>query len=430
VTVVEEPVESAASAEPVRPAPIPDPREVLEPDVFPFAGSSYAGPAPQYVRLRAERPVARVRTAGGVDAWLVSRYEEARIALADPRLGRAATVAPDAPRIGGSMTSAPEMIISMDAPDHTRLRKLAAGAFTARRVEQLRPSIQRICDELLDQIAGAGTGPLDLVEHFTVPMPLAVIGALLGVPMEILRAFEVNARKFVTVEDETTAGESYDGLARLHAAMVDLVAHKRAHPTDDLLSALIAARDEGDRLTEPELVTFAFTLIGAGFDTTASQLANSVLALVARHRDQWDALVADRSRMPQAVEELLRHVNLFSTDTAGNPRIATQDVQLGGVTIRKGDAVVIAISSANRDATVYPDPDRLDLARQPAATHLSFGHGMHHCIGNMLSRLELEIAIDGLVRRFPDLRLAVAESELPWREGEINHSLAALPVVW
>lgn len=428
MTIVEEPVESAG---PAPSASAPDPREVLEPDVFPFAGSSYAGPAPQYARLRDERPVARVHTAGGVDAWLVSRYEEARSALADPRLGRAATVAPDAPRIGGSMTSAPEMIISMDAPDHTRLRKLAAGAFTARRVELLRPSIQRISDELLDEIAATRDGgPLDLVEHFTVPMPLAVIGALLGVPMEILRAFEVNARKFVTVEDETTDGQSYDGLANLHASMVELVAHKRAHPTDDLLSALIAARDDDDRLTEPELVTFAFTLIGAGFDTTASQLSNSVLALIERHRDQWDALVADRSRMPQAVEELLRHVNLFSTDTAGNPRIAMEDVELGGVTIRKGDAVVIAISAANRDPSVYPDPDRLDLSRRPAATHLSFGHGMHHCIGNMLSRLELEIAIEGLVRRFPNLRLAVPEDRLPWRDGEINHSLAGLPVIW
>jgi nocardicin N-oxygenase len=425
LTVVEEPVE------PVEPVQSPNPREVLQPDVFPFAGSSYAGPAPQYARLRAQCPVARVHTAGGVDAWLISRYEDARAALADPRLGRAATVAPDAPRIGGSMTSAPEMIISMDAPDHTRLRKLAAGAFTARRVEQLRPSIQRIADELLDGLAANGSdGPLDLVEHFTVPMPLAVIGALLGAPMEILRAFEVNARKFVTVEDETTGGQSYDGLAKLHASMVDLVAHKRSHPTDDLLSALIAARDDGDRLTEPELVTFAFTLIGAGFDTTASQLANSVLALVERHRDQWDALVADRSQLPAAVEELLRHVNLFSTDTAGNPRIAMQDVEIGGVTIRKGDAVVISITSANRDETVFPDPDRLDLSRRPGASHLSFGHGMHYCIGKQLSRLELEVAVEGLARRFPNLRLAVPESELQWRAGEINHSLASLPVLW
>ena len=427
MTVVEEPVEPALSSAPA------DPREVLQPDVFPFAGSSYAGPAPQYAQLRAQCPVARVHTAGGVDAWLISRYEEARAALADPRLGRAATVAPDAPRIGGSMTSAPEMIISMDPPDHTRLRRLAAGAFTLRRVEQLRPSIQRICDEHLDQLAAEGAAePVDLVARFTVPMPLAVIGSLLGVPMEILHAFEENARKFVTVEDETTGGESYDGLAKLHAAMVDLVAHKRSHPTDDLLSALIAARDNDDRLTEPELVTFAFTLIGAGFDTTASQLSNSVLALIGQHRDQWAALVADHSqqRMQTAVEELLRHVNLFSTDTAGNPRIAMEDVEYGGVTIRKGDAVVIAITSANRDETVYPDPDRLDVARQPGSSHLSFGHGMHHCIGNQLSRLELEIAIEGLARRFPDLRLAVPEPELEWRQGEINHSLASLPVLW
>ncbi|MFJ9694857.1 cytochrome P450 [Kitasatospora sp. NPDC101183] len=403
-------------------------RKVDVDDVFPFEGSSYRGPAPQYAKLRAECPVARVHTEGGVDAWLVSRYEDARAALADPRLSRAATVKPDAPRIGGAMTSTPDMIISMDAPEHSRLRKMAAGPFTARRIEGLRPGIRRIADELLDDMA-ARSGPLDLVEQFTLKMPLRVIGELLGAPMEILEAFAVNARQFVTVDDQAEGGESRSGLAKLFESMVGLVAEKRANPTDDLLSALIAARDEEDRLTEQELVTFAFTLIGAGFDTTASQLANSVLALIAHHPDQWRRLAEDPSRVPAAVEELLRHVNLFSTDTAGNPRIAAEDLEIAGVKIAAGDAVVIAISSANRDESVFPDPDRLDLTRTHNP-HISFGHGMHLCIGKQLTRLELEIAIDGLVRRFPDLRLAVPEEELHWHEGEINHSLGSLPVIW
>ncbi|MFE4594553.1 cytochrome P450 [Streptomyces laurentii] len=402
--------------------------QALETPVFPLAGSSYRCPAPGYARLRAEAPVVRVRTEGGVDAWLVTRYEEAREALADPRLSRAETVKPGAPRIGGAMTSSPDMIISMDGAEHARLRRLAAGAFTARRIEQMRPGIQRIADGMLDELA-LGGGPVDLVERFTVPMPLTVIGELLGVPMRVLRMFVANARDFVTVDDQGENSDSVNGMANLFESMVDVVAEKRKNPEQDLLSDLIAARDSGDRLSEQELVTFAFTLIGAGFDTTANQLASSVLALIAHHRDQWNWLAEDRSRIPRAVEELLRHVNLFSTDSAGNPRIAAEDVELGGVKISKGDAVVIAISAANRDERVFPDPDRLDLARTPNP-HLSFGHGMHLCLGKQLTRMELEIAVDGLVRRFPDLSLAVPESEIPWHLGGINHALGALPVTW
>ncbi|BAU84021.1 hypothetical protein SLA_3107 [Streptomyces laurentii] len=402
--------------------------QALETPVFPLAGSSYRCPAPGYARLRAEAPVVRVRTEGGVDAWLVTRYEEAREALADPRLSRAETVKPDAPRIGGAMTSSPDMIISMDGAEHARLRRLAAGAFTARRIEQMRPGIQRIADGILDELA-LGGGPVDLVERFTVPMPLTVIGELLGVPMRVLRMFVANARDFVTVDDQGENSDSVNGMANLFESMVEVVADKRKNPAQDLLSDLIAARDSGDRLSEQELVTFAFTLIGAGFDTTANQLASSVLALIAHHRDQWNWLAEDRTRVPRAVEELLRHVNLFSTDSAGNPRIAAEDVELGGVKIAKGDAVVIAISAANRDERVFPDPDRLDLARTPNP-HLSFGHGMHLCLGKQLTRMELEIAVDGLVRRFPDLSLAVPESEIPWHLGGINHALSTLPVTW
>jgi cytochrome P450 len=402
--------------------------QAQETHVFPLSGSSYRCPAPQFAALRAQGPVTRVRTEGGVDAWLVTTYEEARQALADPRLSRAETVKPGAPRIGGAMTSTPEMIISMDGAEHSRLRRLAAGAFTARRIEQIRPGIERIADGLLDGLADA-RGPVDLVSRFTVPMPLTVIGELLGVPMNVLELFAANARDFVTVDDQGEGSDSVNGLAKLNSYMIDVVAEKRRNPTEDLLSDLVRARDSGDRLSEQELVTFAFTLIGAGFDTTANQLASSVLALIAHHRDQWNWLAADRSRIPRAVEELLRHVNLFSTDSAGNPRIAAEDLEIAGVRIAKGDAVVIAISSANRDERVFPDPDRLDLGRSPNP-HLSFGHGMHLCLGKQLTRMELEVAIDGLVRRFPDLRLAVPESEIPWHLGGINHALETLPVVW
>ncbi|MFJ9694836.1 cytochrome P450 [Kitasatospora sp. NPDC101183] len=397
--------------------------------VFPFEGSSYRGPAPQYAELRAcPQSVAKVPTAGGVDAWLVTRYEDVKEAFADPRISRAAACGAHAPRVGGSMHTTPEMIISMDGAEHARLRKLVAGSFTVRRVEKMRPRVQEIVDELLDEMAAKGPS-VDLVQQLCLPMPLTVIGELLGVPREDLQTFERHARSFATVDDRSGGEAALAGLAKLSEYIVGLIADKRANPTDDMLSELIAARDEGDRLSEEELVTFGFTLIGAGFDTTANQLGNSVLALITDHRDQWDLLVEQPGRIPVAVEELLRHVNLFATDTTGFPRVALEDVEIGGAEIKAGDAVVIALASANRDGSVFQDPDRLDVTRTHNP-HISFGHGLHYCLGKTLGRIEMQVALEGLVRRFPDLRLAGSIDDLPWHTGEINHTLTSLPVTW
>lgn len=395
---------------------------------FPFAGSSYRGPSPLFDALRKDAPVTRVRTAGGVDAWVVSRYQDIREALADERLSRAATCTPDAPRVGGAMYTTPEMIISMDHPEHSRLRKLVAGAFTQRRVERMRDRVQEVVDELLDAMATTGS-PADLVQSLALPMPLTVIGDLLGVPREELMTFERAARTFATVDERAGGDAALRGLKMLNDYIVDLIARKRREPAEDMLSELIAARDDQDRLSEQELVTFGFTLIGAGFDTTACQLGNSVLALIEHHRDQWDRLVADPGLVPLAVEELLRRVNLFATDTTGFHRIAIADLEIGNVRIPAGDVVLLALSSANRDESIFENADQLDLGREHNP-HLSFGHGVHYCLGKHLGRMEMQIAIDGLVRRFPKLRLAVPESELPWHFGEINHMLIGLPVAW
>lgn len=395
---------------------------------FPFAGSSHLGPDPRYAELRTAAPVARVRTAGGVDGWLVSSYAAVRAALADPRLSRAATCAPGAPRIGGSMTTTPEMIISMDGAEHGRLRKLVAGGFTMRRMADMRGRVVQIVDDLLDDMAATGS-PADLVQALCLPMPLTVIGEMLGVPREDLQTFEKYARAFATVDDRAGGEQSMAGLAKLNEYIVGLVADKRAEPGDDMLSALITARDDDDRLSEQELVTFGFTLIGAGFDTTANQLANSVLALLGAFPEQYRWLAADPARIPVAVEELLRRVNLFSTDTTGFHRIATQDMEIAGTPIAAGDVVILALASANRDDAVFADAAELDLARA-TNPHLSFGHGVHYCLGKHLGRIEMQVAIEALVRRFPDLRLAVAEHELDWHHGEINHTLTALPVAW
>ena len=397
-------------------------------DVYPFPGSSYRGPSERYAQLRGECPVLKVPTEGGVDAWVVTRYEDVRALSADPRLSRAAACRPETPRIGGTMYTTPEMIISMDEPEHGRLRKLVMKAFTTRRVELMRPRVQAVSDELIEAMVAAGS-PVDLVPALALPLPLTVIGELLGVPSQDLETFERNARAFATVDDRAGGEESLAGLAKLSEYIVGLIADKRANPTDDMLSELISARDNDDRLSEQELVTFGFTLIGAGFDTTANQLANSVLALIHDHPDQWRWLSEDPSRVPTAVEELLRHVNLFATDTTGFPRVAIADIEVAGATIKAGDPVVLALTSANRDPEVFEDPDTLDLTRKHNP-HISFGHGIHHCLGMQLGRMEMQIALDGLVRRFPDLRLAVPADTLPWHVGEINHTLPSLPVAW
>lgn len=398
------------------------------PDVYPFPGSSYQGPSPLYAQLRDQCPVAKVRTEGGVDAWVVTRYEDVRALSADPRLSRAAACRPDTPRIGGTMYTTPEMIISMDEPEHRRLRKLVMKAFTTRRVELMRPRVQEVSDQLIDAMAQSGS-PADLVPALALPLPLTVIGELLGVPSEDLQEFERWARAFATVDDRAGGEESLNGLAKLSEYIVGLIAAKRANPTDDMLSELISARDNDDRLSEQELVTFGFTLIGAGFDTTANQLANSVLALIHDHPDKWRWLGENPERIPTAVEELLRHVNLFATDTTGFPRVAIADIEVAGATIRAGDPVVLALTSANRDPAVFEDADTLDLAREHNP-HISFGHGIHHCLGMRLGQMEMQIALDGLVRRFPDLRLAIPPEQLPWHVGEINHTLTSLPVAW
>lgn len=411
------------------PNPTPDAETGTRPgDTFPLPGSSYRGPSPVYSGLRESHPVARVATRGGVDAWLVSRYQDVKAALADPALSRAAACHPGAPAVGGSMTTTPEMIISMDGADHARLRKLVLGSFTAGAVSRLEPRIDAIVTALLDHAEReAGDDPIDLVQALTLPLPLAVIGDLLGVPEADRGQFQGWAQAFATVDADDGGAAAMEGRIRLSEYIAGLIATKRREPADDLLSELVRARDGEDRLTEQELVTFGFTLIGAGFDTTACQIANCVLALLTVHRDQWDWLVAHPDRIDDAVEELLRHVNLFSTDTTGFHRVAIADTQIAGVPIRSGDVVLASLSSANRDGDAFDRPDDLRLDRE-RNTHLAFGHGIHRCLGSHLARAELRLTFAQLIRRFPDMRVTVEPDELRWHPGEINHSLRELPV--
>jgi len=393
---------------------------------FPFPGSTYRGPDPRYARLRAEAPVTKVPVAGGGSAWLVTRHADIRAVVDDPRLSRAAAYLPEAPTFAGLFQAPPGMIISVDPPEHTRLRRFAERALSPARVLGMRPRVTQLVECLADELASTPP-PVDLMGRFAAPLALTVICELLGVPELDRDQFHTWVRQFAAVAGPSE--EALDGQAKLGAYMGELVAAKQRHPDNDVLSDLIAARDGEDRLDDAELVVFGYTLLGAGYDSTAAHVASSVLTLIAHHPDEWRRLGERPDRAAATVEELLRWVNLCGTDTSGLPRIATADIPLGGVTIPAGDAVFLAFTSANRDADVFTDPDALNVDRGDNP-HLAFGHGIHRCLGAPLARLELEVALTTLAGRFPDLHLAVPEARLNWRVGDVNHTLRDLPVTW
>jgi cytochrome P450 len=394
-----------------------------EPSLFPFPpGSSYRNPDPRYARLRAEQPVVRVEVEGGGHAWLVTRYADIQAVLDDQRFSRAATFEPSAPKFAGLFQAPPGMIISLDPPDHTRLRTLATQAFSRERIEGMRPRVRALVNRLLD---GLGEGTVDLVSGFATPLALTVICELLGVPEQDREQFHTWVAQFADVAGpEAEAIQARENLAGYFAG---LVMAKTGEPADDVLSALITARDGEDRLSIEELIGLGYTLLGGGFDSSAAQVANFVLTLLTDHQDVWRRLGEHPEEIPAALEELLRTVNLTASDTSGLPRLATEDVTVGGVTIPAGDAVFLAFASANRDEAAFAEPGQRDFARADNA-HMAFGYGIHHCLGAPLARLELAVALEELTRRFPEAQLAVPESELRWRIGDVNHHLLALPV--
>jgi len=396
---------------------------VDSPVLFPFAEDLSADSAPELARLRAEAPLARVRLPDGQLAWLAMRYADVKLVYSDPRFSREAATRPGAASVSPS-TSVPGMLIGLDPPEHTRIRRLVSRAFSWRTIDQKRPRIQEIVDGLLDDLRDHGC-PADLVSLFSYPLPLRVITEILGVPYSDRGQFQ----RVVAVIMAASAHPAEE----IHAAMDELVEYlsrlierKRATPTDDLLSALIAARDEGDKLSEQELLNNAHLILAAGHDTAANQLSNSLVALF-RHPDQLALLRKRPELIPNAVEVLLRHVQL---ETTGPVRIALEDVELSGVQVRAGDAIIPSGHIANSDPQTYPDGRQLDVTRTDVVPHLAFGHGPHHCVGAALARLELQIALGTLLARFPTLRLAVPADQLRWRTGMLVRTLEELPVTW
>jgi cytochrome P450 len=381
-------------------------------------------PSPEMKELQRSRPVVRTRLPDGRIGWLVTRYDDVRQVLIDPRFSRAAAVAPDVPDPGLGQ-AASDTILSMDPPEHTRLRRLVAGAFTARRVEALRPRVTKLVDELIDHLFTLPQ-PADLVENFSFPLPVQVICELLGVPTADRRLFH-EWSDTVLSDISRDPQEIEAAFAELSGYFVRLLAAKRAQPVDDLMTALIEARDAQDRLTESELVRLCLTLLVAGHETTANQI-NMFLLVLHENPEQLRRLRADLGMIPQAVEELMRFAQLGSSG-GGLPRVTTEEVELSGVRIPAGEAVIPVITVANRDPALIPDPDRIDVAR-PLTTHLGFGAGVHHCLGAQLARMELQEALRGLLGRMPRMELAVPVADLTFKNGMIVRSLQTLPVRW
>jgi cytochrome P450 len=377
-------------------------------------------PHPVYARLREQGPVHRVRFAmpGGVwETWLVVGYEEARAALADHRLAK------DSAKIGAVPLDEQligKYLLVADQPQHTRLRSLVARAFTMRRVEQLRPRIQRITDELLDEMLPHGRA--DLIDSLAYPLPITVICELLGVP-------EMDRTEFRKISTEVVAPTDPDSgqaaIVRLAEYLTGLIDDKRsAGPTDDLLSDLIrTTAEDGDRLSARELRGMAYLLLIAGHETTVNLIGNGVLALLT-HPGQLAALRDDMSLMDGAIEEMLRYEGPVENATY---RYAAEDLEIAGTAIGQGEDLLVGLSAAQRDDARYAEADRFDI-RRDARGHLAFGHGIHYCLGAPLARLEGRIAIGTLLERAPGLALDGEPGE--WLPGLLMRGVRNLPVRW
>jgi cytochrome P450 len=379
-------------------------------------------PAPDIRTISHDRPVFRAELPGGRIVWLVTGYENVRQMMIDQRFSRALAVAPGRAQPGFEMFAAGS-INGMDPPKHTRLRKLVASAFTARRVEALRPRVTSIVNRLIDAMLDRPQ-PADLVAGFSLPLPAQVICEMLGVPPGDLTQFHAWSDTIVG-DWQREPDEIMTALAEMYGYFGGLIETKRARPADDLMSALIAARDEDDRLSEQELTVMCCTLLIGGHETTANQINLSLLLLL-DHPGEVAKLRADPALIPGAVEELLRCSRLGGLPPA---RVTTEDVQIGGVVIPAGEQVMPLIGTANRDPSAFSDPDRFDVTRD-VANHLTFGAGVHHCLGAQLARVELQEAFRGLIGRLPGLRLAVPAGELEFKPGMAIHSLRELPVLW
>ncbi|MFF4602680.1 cytochrome P450 [Streptomyces sp. NPDC001339] len=389
---------------------------VSRPDSCPF------DPDETYTRLRADDPLSLVRCPAGMDAWLVTRYQDIRSVLADPRLSsRAAGSDHMLPSYDGR-DPLPGFMIQLDGTEHARLRRLMMGEFTGRRVEALRPYIQKITDEHTDAMLAGSSA--DLVQDFALPIPSQVICEMLGVPYEDHTAFQHDSEVLTSFEADEAARAA--ATRRLEDYLGELIEKRLVEPQDDMLSRLIARAAETDRpLTVPELSTLGVLTLVAGHETTANMITLS-MAVLLEDPERMAALRAAPETIGTAVKELLRYLTVIQF---GLVRYATEDVTVGGTKVKAGEWVVAALPSGNRDERVFPDPDTVDLGRR-ARTNLAFGFGPHQCIGQQLAEVEMQVALSTLLRRLPGLRLARPLEQADFKLNDIVHGLRRMPVVW
>ena len=379
-----------------------------------------ANPYPFYARLRGETPVCRT-TLLFRRTWLVTRYDDALVVLKGVRFKK------DWPaatwwihRLSGPITS---HMLNQDGADHMRLRTLVQKAFTPHLIDGLRERIQLVCDDLLSQ--ATVNGHLELMRGYALPLPLTIIAELLGLP-------RADRHGFHSLIGSSLSASSLFGVLRampdqwlLVRRLRKLISERRAEPRNDLITALIKAEEAGDKLSEEELVGMLFLLILAGYETTVNLIGNAVLSLI-QNPLQRELFLNGSVSSESAIEELLRFT---SPVEMSSPRFANEDLKIGSVSIRRGDLVVVVLGSANHDEAQFPDPDSLDITRQPNK-HLAFGHGPHFCVGAPLARLEAQIALSTLFRRFPNLRLAGPSESLRWRKSLIIRGLEELPLAY
>ncbi|MFC0434897.1 cytochrome P450 [Kutzneria buriramensis] len=392
---------------------------------YPMARASHTFDPPVTFSVRREQdPVGKVKLWDGTEPWLITRYADAQAVLTDERFS-ADPHTPGFPFITPAVKANlrfRQLMIRDDDPQHGRLRRMLNKDFMARRMELLRPSVQRLVDGLVDDLI-AGGEPGDLVKTFAIPLPSMVICLLLGVPYEDHGFFQ---QRTLRVADRRTSEEGVKAANQeLSEYMMRLVAAKDAEPGDDLVSRLVVEQYRNGAITQQEIADLARMILVAGHESTAHMTALSVLALL-RHPDQLAELTAHPAKIPNAVEELLRYLTVVHN---GLPRAAKEDVEIGGQLIKAGEGLLVALPSANRDDAAFPDADRLDVDR-PSPRHLTFGFGIHHCLGHYLARVEVQVAIETLFRRLPGLRLAIPFEQLEFRHQMAVYGVFELPVRW
>jgi cytochrome P450 len=390
-----------------------------------------ANPYPFYARLRGEAPVWRATLRDRRTAWLVTRYEDVARVLKDDTFAKDKLNAMDpeqrakTPWVPGFLKPLERNMLDLDDPDHARLRALVSKAFTPRLIERLRGRIETLCEELLDsmQRIREHRDGIDLVVGYALPLPATVIAELLGVPAEDQVRFHRWSNRLVSVSSGRDMLRTLPAALSFVRYLRRLVERRRADPEDDLITALIRVEEAGAKLSEDELLAMAFLLLVAGLETTVNLIASGTLALL-EHPEQAERLRRDPSLMKPAVEELLRYTSPVEMATE---RYAREDTEIAGTTIPRGELVLAVLGSANRDERQFEDPEALDLARDPNR-HLAFGRGgVHHCLGAPLARMEGQIALNALLRRFPGVRLA--PETLRWRRGLFLRGLERLPLV-